>query len=101
MKWTDIKDGFLHIAQEKTTDDPEDDFELLEGVGYVWIKINHELQRVLGRCKDNILSPYIIHRVPKGKTKNRSQTKVHWTQIEAQYVSREFLNASRAANAYS
>ena len=100
MKWTNIKDGFLHVAQEKTTDDPEDDFELLEGVGYVWIKINHELQRVLDRCKDNILSPYIIHRVPKGKTKNRSQTKVDWTQIEAQYVSREFLNVSRAANAY-
>lgn len=49
MKWTNIKDGFLHVAQEKTTDDPEDDFELLEGVGYVRIKINHELQPVLGR----------------------------------------------------
>ena len=100
MKWTDIKDGFLHVAQEKTTDDPEDDFELLEGAGYVRIKINDELQRVLDRCKDQVLSPYIIHRVPKGKTKNRTQIKEHWTQIEAQYVSREFLNASRAANAY-
>jgi integrase len=100
MKWTDIKDGHLHVAQEKTTDDPEDEFELLEGAGYVRIKINDELQRVLDRCKDDVLSPYIIHRVPKGKTKNRGQTKDHWTQIEAQYVSREFLNASRAANAY-
>lgn len=100
MKWTDIQDGHLHVAQEKTTDDPEDEFELLEGAGYVRIKINDELQRVLDRCKDNVLSPYIIHRVPKGKTKNRGQTKDHWTQIEAQYVSREFLNASRAANAY-
>lgn len=100
MRWTDIKDGFLHVAQEKTTDDPEDDFELLEGAGYVRIKINDELQRVLDRCKDQVLSPYIIHRVPKGKTKNRSQTKEHWTQIEAQYVSREFLKASKVANAY-
>lgn len=100
MKWTDIKDGFLHVAQEKTTDDPEDDFELLEGAGYVRIKINDELQRVLDRCKDQVLSPYIIHRVPKGKTKNRTQIKEHWTQIEAQYVSREFLKAIKLANTY-
>lgn len=100
MRWTDIKNGFLHVAQEKTTDDPEDDFELLEGAGYVRIKINDELQRVLDRCKDQVLSPYIIHRVPKGKTKNRGQTKEHWTQIEAQYVSREFLKAIKLANAY-
>lgn len=100
MRWTGIKNGFLHVAQEKTTDDPEDDFELLEGAGYVRIKINDELQRVLDRCKDQVLSPYIIHRVPKGKTKNRGQTKEHWTQIEAQYVSREFLKAIKLANAY-
>lgn len=100
MKWTDIRDGYLHVAQEKTTDDPEDDFEILEGSGYVRIKINAELQRVLDRCRDNILSPYIIHRVPKGKTKNRTQSKDHWTKVEAQYVSREFLRVIRAINAY-
>lgn len=100
MKWTDIWDGYLHVAQEKTTDAPEDEFELLEGAGYVRIKINPELQNILDRCKDNVISPFIIHRVPKGKTKNKSQTKLHWTQIEAQYISREFLNASKKANAY-
>lgn len=100
MKWSDIKDGYLHVAQEKTTDDPEDEFELMEGAGYVRIKINAELQNVLDRCNDNVLSPFIVHRVPKGKTKNRGQTKEHWTQIEAQYVSREFLKASKKAGAY-
>lgn len=100
MKWTDIHDGYLHVAQEKTTDDPEDDFEILEGAGYVRIKINPELQQVLNRCKDDIVSPFIIHRVPKGKTKNQGQTKEHWTQIEAQYISREFLKASKVSNAY-
>lgn len=100
MKWSDIKEGFLHVAQEKTTDNPEDSFDILEGAGYVRIKINDELQRVLNRCKDNVVSPYIIHRVPKGKTKNRDQTKEHWTQVEAQYVSREFLKAVKLSNAY-
>ncbi len=100
MKWSDIWDGYLHVAQEKTTDDPEDDFELLEGAGYVRIKINTELQKVLDRCKDDVVSPFIIHRVPIGKTKNKSQSKEHWTQLEAQYVSREFLNAVKKSNAY-
>ncbi|CAM4295751.1 phage integrase Arm DNA-binding domain-containing protein [Acinetobacter pragensis] len=100
MKWSDIRDGYLHVAQEKTTDDPEDEFELLEGAGYVRIKINDELQQVLDRCMDNVLSPYIIHRVPKGKTKNKGQVKKHWTQLEPHYVSREFLVAGKKANAY-
>ncbi|MCW8040047.1 phage integrase Arm DNA-binding domain-containing protein [Acinetobacter entericus] len=101
MKWSDIRDGYLHVAQEKTTDDPEDDFELLEGAGYVRIKINNELQKVLDRCKDNVISPFIIHRVPKGKTKNKGQTKEHWTQLEAPYVSHEFLKAVKQSGAYS
>lgn len=100
MKWTDIYDGYLHIAQEKTTDDPEDDFELLEGAGYVRIKINAELQRVLDRCKDHVVSPFIIHRVPKGKIKNRDQSKEHWTKIETGFLSREFLLAVRKSNPY-
>lgn len=100
MRWSDIKDGYLHVAQEKTTDDPEDEFELLEGAGYVRIKINDELQKVLDRCKDDVISPFIIHRVPKGKTKNKGQTKEHWTQLEAQYVSREFLKAIKKSGAY-
>lgn len=100
MKWSDIRDGYLHVAQEKTTDDPEDEFELMEGAGYVRIKVNDELQRVLDRCRDNVLSPFIIHRVPKGKTKNKGQVKEHWSQVEAQYVSREFLKAIKVANSY-
>lgn len=77
MKWSDIKDGYLHVAQEKTTDDPDD-----------------ELQKVLDRCKDDVISPFIIHRVPK------DQTKEHWTQLEAQYVSRELLKAGQRSGAY-
>ena len=100
MKWTDIVDGYLHVAQQKTTDDPEDEFELLEGAGYVRIKVNAELQAVLDRCKDNVLSPFIIHRVPTGKTKNKSQLKEHWSQVEAPYVSREFQKALQLSNAY-
>lgn len=101
MKWTDIYDGYLHVAQEKTTDDPEDEFEFLEGAGYVRIKVDAELQKVLDRCKDNILSPFIIHRAPKKKHGRPLKVeKEHWTQIDDQYLSRQFLDAVKRSNAY-
>lgn len=99
LKWADIYDGYIHIAQQKTTDDPLDDFEIMEGAGYVRIKIDSELQKVLDRCKsDNVLSPFVIHQIPKRKTKN--DNKEHWTQILPLYLSEEFLRIVKLSNAY-
>ena len=99
LRWTDIFDGYIHIAQQKTTDDPMDDFEVMAGAGYVRIKIDSELQTVLDRCKsDKILSPFVIHQIPKRKTKNPN--KEHWTQILPLYLSEEFLRIVKESNAY-
>lgn len=99
LRWTDIYDGYIHIAQQKTTDDPLDEFEVMEGAGYVRIKIDNELQNVLDRCKsDNVLSPFVVHQIPKRKTKN--DNKEHWTQILPQYLSEEFLKIVKLSGAY-
>lgn len=99
IRWTDIHDGYIHIAQQKTTDDPVDDFEVLDGSGYIRIKIDDELQQVLDRCKsDNVPSPFVIHYVPKRKVKNSK--KEHWTQILPLYLSEEFLRIVKLSNAY-
>lgn len=99
IRWTDIHDGYIHIAQQKTTDDPMDDFEVLDGSGYIRIKIDDELQQVLDRCKsDNVPSPFVIHYVPKRKVKNAK--KEHWTQILPLYLSEEFLRIVKLSNAY-
>ncbi|WP_347460956.1 phage integrase Arm DNA-binding domain-containing protein [Acinetobacter sp. ANC 7454] len=100
MKWTDIHDGYLHVAQEKTTDAPDDDFDIMEGAGYVRIKIDVELQKVLDRCKGDVVSPFIIHRVPIKSGKPSKKVKEHWTQIDKQYVSHEFLKAVKKSGAY-
>ena len=100
MKWTDIYDGYLHVAQEKTTDDPEDEFEFLEGAGYIRIKVDAELQKVLDRCKDNILSPFIIHRAARNWGRPMKNKKEHWTQIDKQYLSLQFSVAVKKSNAY-
>lgn len=99
LRWSDIYDGYIHVAQQKTTDDPLDDFEIMEGAGYVRIKIDEELRKVLDRCKsDGVLSPFVIHQVPRRKTKN--DKKEHWTQILPLYLSEEFLRVVRISNAY-
>lgn len=99
LRWTDIYDGYIHIAQQKTTTDSLDEFEVMEGAGYVRIKIDAELQKVLDRCKpDKLLTPFVIHQIPKRKTKNAN--KEHWTQILPQYLSEEFLRIVKRAKAY-
>jgi len=101
MKWLDIHDGYLHVAQQKTTDDPEDAFEISEGAGYVRIKIDAELQKVLDRCKDDIDSPFIIHRTPQRKKRDGIDgEKQHWTQIDKQYITRNFSKLAQSTNAY-
>lgn len=99
LRWTDIYDGYIHIAQQKTTDDPIDDFEVMEGAGYVRIKIDSELQKVLDRCKSGkVQSPFVISQIPRRKTKN--ENKEHWTQILPQYLSEEFLRIVKLSRAY-
>ncbi|WP_286377851.1 hypothetical protein [Acinetobacter sp. R933-2] len=101
MKWSDIIDGYLHVAQEKTTDDPEDEFEVSEGAGYVRIKIDNELQKVLDRCNDGIESPFIIHRIPKRKGRpNIDIVKEHITQLDKQYITKTFSKLVTPTNAY-
>jgi integrase len=100
MKWSHIVDGHLHVAQQKTTDDPEDEFEISEGAGYVRIKIYAELQNVLDRCKDGIESPFIIHRIPQRKARSIDVVKEHLTQIDKQYITKTFSNLAKETKAY-
>lgn len=100
MKWSHIVDGYLHVAQQKTTDEPEDEFEISEGAGYVRIKIDAELQSVLDRCKDGIESPFIIHRIPNRKARSIDVVKEHWTQIDKQYITRVFSNLAKETKVY-
>ncbi|MCH7335203.1 hypothetical protein [Acinetobacter sp. NIPH 2699] len=75
---------------------------MLEGAGYVRIKVDAELQKVLERCKsDKVISPFIIHRVPLNKRGRKTKyLKEHWTQIDRQYLTLAFKEALIKSNAY-
>lgn len=78
MKWSDIKDGYLHVAQQKTTKESDDAFEVGQGAGYVRIKINAELQAVLDRCKSNLNCEYILHDPEHRTVELRNQMVNKW-----------------------
>lgn len=101
LKWEDIRDGWIYIAQEKTTEDSDDEFEELTGAGYIRIKIDSEIQSVLSRCREsNIISPYVIHRKPSRIDHRQRGFKEHWTAIEPHYLSTSFRLARKKANPY-
>lgn len=74
----------------------------MEGAGYVRIKIDAEVQAVLDRCKSNhLISPFVIHHAPKMKNDRPNKvSKEHWTQVDEQYLSHQFLKAVKKSNAY-
>lgn len=97
LKWADIRDGYIHISQQKTTSKSDDDFQISKGAGHVRIKINAELQEVLDRCKDHIYSPFVLHRKFRLVV---SEKKEHPTQFSAKYLSKLFSEATKRSNAY-
>lgn len=101
LKWDDIREGWLYIEQEKTTDSTEDEFEEMTGAGYIRIKIDSEIQALLDKCRSsNIISPFVIHRRPKKITSRQRDIKAHWTAVELDYLSDAFREARKRANPY-
>lgn len=94
----------MYIAQTKTTDYDEDEeqeeFEM-GGAGFVRIRIDSEIQAVLDRArKSDVVSPFVIHRVPKKKFKYNLSIKDHWTEVPPDTVTDFFRDARKAANPY-
>jgi hypothetical protein len=55
---------------------------------------------VISRCRDDIVSPYLVHRRPDRKKQKQAPTKDHWTQVEERYLTRAFKEAREAADCY-
>lgn len=90
MKFEDVQDGYLYVVQNKT--------EKASDAGWLKIKVTAQLGEVLSRCRDDILSPYLIHRRPERKKKREG--KDHWTKIDERFLTRAFKDARDAAGCY-
>lgn len=90
LRFADVRDGCLWVVPSKT-----------EGSTNVRLKIrlSDDLAGLVARCRDALLSPYIIHRRPES-AKARVQKaagRQHHTQVLPEQISRAFADAREAA----
>jgi integrase len=92
MRFDGVREGFLYVVQQKTAKASD--------AAWIRFKVTEELQAVISRCRDDIVSPYLIHRRPDRKKQKQAQTKDHWTQVEERYLTRAFKEAREVAGCY-
>lgn len=89
-RFSDVHDDALWIMPGKT--------EHSTGVR-LKIAVTPELAALLARCRDNVASPYLIHRLPKKARPShmRAEERQHHTQLLPEQISRLFAKAREAA----
>jgi integrase len=91
-RFVDVHDGALWIMPGKT--------ERSTGVR---LKLEHspdsELGKLLTRCRDSVVSPFLIHRLPNRMPPHsmRAEGREHHTQVLPEQLSRSFADARDAA----
>lgn len=94
--WLDIPvngiHGTLYIHRQKVKD---------KEAAHVAIPIGDELKRIIEESRDNIASPYVVHRLPIKNSNPISSEVQHPTQIVPSYLSRAFSKARDKAGAYA
>lgn len=82
-RFSDVHDGALWIVPSKT-----------EGSSHVKLRIalTPALDKLIKRCHDSIVSPYLIHRLPeRAKPQNqRASARIHHTQVLPEQLTRAF-----------
>ena len=82
MKYADIRDGKLFVIRQKT--------KHLTNRAFIRIPVEGQLEELISRTRDNIASPFIIHRKPDRLRREWIDGKEHWSQVEPQYLSKAF-----------
>ena len=73
--------GTLHINRQKVIGNEE---------AHVAIPIGEELKRIIDQSKDNILCPFVVHRVADSRRKHQSGEVKHPNQVSPDYLSVAF-----------
>lgn len=81
LKFSDIKDGYLFVIQNKTKKHGQ--------AAYLKIKMGPSLCQVIERCRDDTVSPFLIHRIP-GRRVPLKKNQYHRTYVTPDYLSKSF-----------
>ena len=81
MRFDHIDDGHLLVRQQK---------ERGTETANVRIRVGPELGAVIDSCRDDVLSPFMVHCAPRRKRREYIAQKEHWTQVAPEKLTREF-----------
>jgi enterobacteria phage integrase len=89
LRWDADLGAVLRVEQSKTG-------KRLE------IEVSPELRTVLQRCRDNVVSPFVLHRLPeKARPRHmRAQKRIHHTQVLPEQLTRAFERARDATGLF-
>jgi integrase len=93
MRFDGVRAGYLYVVQKKTAKASD--------AAWIRFRMTAELQAVISQCRDDIASPYLVHRKPDRLKQKQAQTKDHWTKVEERYLTRAFKEAREAAGCYA
>lgn len=89
MRWDDLTPSTLRVVQRKTGRKIE-------------MQVTGELRAVIDRCRDTLLSPFIVHRRPERlRTREfRAEKRTHHTQVLLSQMESAFAVAREATGLY-
>ncbi|HYG07722.1 MAG TPA: tyrosine-type recombinase/integrase [Stenotrophomonas sp.] len=90
LTFADVHDGALWVVPSKT-----EDSTLVK----LKITLTPELQAVVTRARDSVVSPYLVHRLPEKARpqQKRAKAREHHTQVLPEQLTRAFQDAREAA----
>ncbi len=81
LAWTAMGGSTLYIHRQKVAE---------KEAAHVAIPIGEALKRIIDRSLDNLVSDYVVHRLPDKNRNTISKETSHITQLTPDYISRGF-----------
>lgn len=92
-RFSDARDGWLHFVPAKTAGTTG---------ARIRVQVTPALEALIASCRDNVVSPYLVHRLPeKARPRQmRAKDRGHHTQLLPEQISRGFEEAREASGAF-
>ncbi len=87
LRFDAYRDGVLPVVQHKTS-------------AHIRIRVGPELDLAIRDCRDDILSPFMVHKRPTRITKRSKALREHHTQVLPEQVTRAFRKAREATGLF-
>ena len=101
LRFSDEKDGYLYVAQQKTFKRTHTAFIAIPTT-LPLVHSEHKLitlAELIKACRSSVACPFLVHALPKRKRPNAS--KAHWAQLSREQISKGFAAARDASDFYA